>query len=71
MKPYKIVKPDGVIITVCSPGEQNPRQYIFRPEDGLELEVEGHTMWAISENDRRETFDDPVVYEEMGWITPA
>jgi len=69
VKEYKIIKEDGILITVDG-SAGDTLQYIFAPdEEDVKIEVDGSDMWITVGEDCRLTLDNPVMYERMGWIT--
>jgi hypothetical protein len=67
---YDICKADGILISII--GEHGVDQVILEPGDNVELEVDGPNMWVIDldTGKRHSTTDNPIQYEDMGWITP-
>lgn len=71
MRRYKIVKEDGILVSVpIVVGDR--RMAIIKDEDVEKIEVEGTNLYVTTKDGERYLTDDHAgVYEKMGWIEPT
>ena len=72
MKEYKIVKEDGILITLIRE-RQEAKQFIFHSHDKIKLEVNGSDLWItdLESGERTLSIDNAIQYISMGWIEPV